>query len=152
ADRASHPTGRSRAGPDACPRWRGPTARRRTPRAAPPRTLPAGSPPGICAPRSQPSAPPVAEDRQVFLQDSANLLERRAARVIVELARRRRRWNHLDLGRLLLPNQQRATHVVGRADQQDAPPPVLAQDLARELHVLEGVRRPFLEHDDRGRN
>src|SRR3981081_2732328 len=73
---------------------------------------------------SHPSSAPVSEDGEVLLEDAAYLLQRRTARVLVELALRHRRRDDGHVRRLLAPDQQRAAHVVRRANEQHATPPV----------------------------
>jgi hypothetical protein len=79
----------------------------------------------------------------------AHLLQRGAARMLVELAPGYGCRQDAHIGRLLLPHQQRTPHVVGRADQEDAFPPVLAEDVVHELHHLVGVDRALLEPESR---
>src|SRR5262249_61898710 len=61
---------------------------------------------------SDPAAPPVAHNRDVLLQDAAQLFECRPAPVIVELAVIERRRDERHLRRLLEPHDERAAHVI----------------------------------------
>jgi len=98
------------------------------------------------------ATPPVVDDGRVLPRDAADLSERGATGVLVKLRVRRRRWRDGDVRSGLGPDHVRASHVIGRADEQDPLPMLALEDRVHELHVLQRITRAQLELDVIRRN